>query len=249
MKCPNCGTESNTPFCPACGSPLKGAKCRECNSALPAGANFCVSCGTAIRPQTAARAGWYAAAVLGVLLLAFLIVPRLMKDDTPSQEAGRVPISQMQDDSQQPAGNPPALTGTPREQADRLFNRIMTELEKGDTARAKFFQPMGVQAYENVDELDVDGMYHLGMLQLLGKNYQEARNVAERVLKEEPDHLLALSIAARAAMGVGDAAGAKKYYQHFLSVYDVEIKKSREEYRDHMRIMPDLKSEAERNAR
>jgi hypothetical protein len=255
MKCPNCGSESSGAFCAECGAPLKGAKCRECAAPLAPGANFCTSCGTPTgaggKTAATSHAPWYFAGGALVLLVLVLMWPAISKhgDD---ENAGKVPITQMQgvgaqgDEAAPPAGVAPQgpLTGTPREQADRLFNRIMTEKENGDTAKAKFFLPMGIQAYEMSGDLDADGRYHLSLLQILSGDYTAARATAESVLKTQPDHLLALSSAANAARLSGDNAAAKKYYQHFLAVYDSEMKTGKEEYQDHARALPDLKNDA-----
>ncbi|HEX6560154.1 MAG TPA: hypothetical protein VF021_11845, partial [Longimicrobiales bacterium] len=167
-----------------------------------------------------------------------------------SDDEGKVPLSQVQGGGIDPgaAGATEAegpLTGSPREQADRLFNRIMTERENGDTTRAKFFLPMGIQAYEMAGDLDPDGLYHLSLLHAFGGDYKAARTTAERILATQPNHLLGLSAAASAARGAGDNAAARKYAQHFLSVFDAESKSDKEEYRDHARMLPELKTEAQ----
>ena len=248
MKCPNCGTDSNGAFCSECGTPLKGAKCKTCKAALEPGANFCTSCGTAVH-ETAATTRtqpiWYGTGAALVVLIAVLLWPR-GGEDAPETD-GRQPISQITDaqaeGSQQ--GTPPQLTGTPREQADRLFNRIMTEQAGGDTARAKFFLPMAFEAYEMSGPLDNDGLYHLALLQDLGGEYAAARATAERILSTSPKHLLALSAAGNAARDQGDKAAAKSYYDRFLAAYDAESTRTDlPEYRDHGRVFPDLKAEA-----
>ena len=61
-----------------------------------------------------------------------------------------------------PAGAPAAgqapvdlSSMSPLDAANRLFNRVMTTLEAGDTAGALGFQPMAVQAYEMIEPLDL----------------------------------------------------------------------------------------------
>ena len=261
MKCPNCGTESNGAFCSECGAPMKGAKCRECSAALVTGANFCTSCGTPVRGGAGATSNtpWIITGVALVALIAVLLWPALSGRGSKSADEGRVPISQMENvqsvgtqaesEDAGGGGSPPQLTGSPREQADRLFNRIMTERAGGDTARAKFFLPMGIQAYGMAGELDADGLYHLSLLQIFGADYKAARETAEKILSKDPTHLLGLSAAQDAAMGEGDKAAAAKYAKRFLSAYDSEMKKTKEEYQDHARMMPELKKSAEAIAR
>lgn len=250
MKCPNCGAESSGAFCAECGTPLKGARCRECNAALATGARFCTNCGTPTTGKKAAgqnRIAWYVVGGAGALLLAVLLWPTLTGKSTGDESDGRVPIGQM------PAGSAPGadgaavdpLSGTPREQADRLFNRVMTEKESGDTARAKFFTPMAIQAYGAIPNLDHDGLYHLSLVHTVAGDFKAARETAEKILAQSPNHLLALSAAAGAARGAGDKAAAKRYYERFLAAFDSENKRDLPEYQDHSRMFPDLKSEAE----
>jgi hypothetical protein len=248
MKCPNCGAESKGAFCAECGTPLKGARCKECKAALEPGANYCTSCGSAVHDRVGGKTNpaWYVAGAALVILIGVLLWPAVSGSKREgSTDDGRMPIGQIADPDAAQSGNPPELTGTPREQADRLFNRIMTEQAGGDTARAKFFLPMALQAYDMAGELDNDGLYHLSLLQAIGDDHKAARATAERILATSPSHLLALSAAGNAARDAGDTAAARSYYQKFLSSYDAESKRDVPEYRDHGRVFPDLKAEAE----
>jgi tetratricopeptide (TPR) repeat protein len=252
MKCPSCGAQAEGVFCSECGAPLKGAKCRECQAPLAAGARFCNNCGAATgsskQRATPADSGnklpWIFA---GASLLVLVVVLALnMRGDDAPQADNRVPLNQMEGIGGAAAGGAPGpLTGSPREQADRLFNRVMTEKENGDTAQAKFFVPMAVQAYEMAGDLDADGYYHLSLLHNLGGNAQAAQQAAERVLTTSPNHLLALSAAAQAARTAGDNAAARRYYQRLIASYDAESKMTKQEYQDHGKMLPELKAEAE----
>lgn len=248
MKCPNCAAESSGSFCPECGTPLKGAACRSCNAALAAGANYCTSCGAPARAGARrTHPAWYVAGAALVVLIVVLVWPSAPAERTPESD-GRVPISQMQDAAPLGGsdGTPPQLTGTPREQADRLFNRVMTEQANGDTTQARFFLPMALQAYDMAGELDADGLYHLALLQTLTRDYDAARRTAERILSGAPDHLLALSAAGNAAHEAGDRAAAQSYYRRFVAAYAKEKGRTDlPEYRDHGRVFAELKAEAE----
>lgn len=248
MKCPNCGAQSDGAFCSQCGAPLKGASCRGCQAPLIAGARFCTNCGTAINESgDGGKLPWIVAGAAVLALIAALAWPaRRGGNDAPVAD-GRRPIEQMAPalPGEEPSGNPPPLTGTPREQADRLFNRIMSEREGGDTARAKFFLPMALQAYENAEPLDADGYYHLSLLHSVGGDYRMAQTTAEKILATAPNHLLGLGAAASAARSIGDDATARKYYQRFLSAFDAESKQTLKEYQDHANMLPQLKQQAE----
>jgi hypothetical protein len=251
MKCPNCGAQAEGSFCSACGAPLKGAKCRECDAPLSAGARFCNNCGTSTgltRRRGAAGTNkfpWIIAGASLAILVVALALPALRGSDDPPQADDRVPLDQVSGAGATTPSGPGPLTGTPREQADRLFNRVMMEKEGGDTAQAKFFVPMALQAYEMAGDLDADGYYHVSLLQTLGGNPQGALTAAEQILATSPNHLLALSSAAQAARATGDNTAARNYYQRFLSAYNAESKVAKPEYKDHGKMLPELKAEAE----
>jgi hypothetical protein len=261
MKCPNCGTESKGNFCPSCGASMRVSSCAECGGNLDPGARFCTRCGAETggaaasgrgagraRSRSASRAAdssnlpWYIAGAVLVVLILVLVVPILMGgDDVPAR--GAAPFGAQGGVT----GAPPALDGTPREQADRLFNRIMAAREQGDTATARFFAPMGIQAYQAAEPLDDDGLYHLATIHNVAGDHAAARQAAERTLERNPNHLLALAAAAEAAQGVGDEAAARGYYGRLVDAYNSEIGRPLPEYQDHARILPEYLATA-RNA-
>src|SRR5262245_22995279 len=164
MKCPNCGTQAQGKFCPECGTALEPAKCTSCSAKLTPGARYCTQCGIPTRRGGGNNAPFFVVgAGLAVLLVALLIsMSRGPGAAAPPQ------ASAPQESGPSLEGGPPALSGNMRENADRLFNRVMTERESGDTAAAKRFVPMAVQAYQSSGELDADGWYHLSVLQTFG---------------------------------------------------------------------------------
>lgn len=133
------------------------------------------------------------------------------------------------------------LSGDMRTNADRLFNRIMTAAEQGNEAEVNQFMPMAIQAYGMVPDLDNDGIYHLGLLHLTAGDYAQAMNEAERLMADEPNHLLGLAVAADASAGAGDSAQAVEYWQRFLDAYDSEAGKPLPEYVDHQPMMPEYR--------
>ncbi|HSJ13892.1 MAG TPA: zinc ribbon domain-containing protein [Longimicrobiales bacterium] len=244
MKCPGCGRESQGSFCPQCGTPLKGAQCPGCGTKLAAGARFCTSCGRPAGGRPArGNLGWYVTAgVLAALILVIGISMMFSRDrGTFMPGATPTPAAPMGGD-----GTPPPLTGTPREQGDRLFNRIMGAREQGDTAQAKFFAPMAIQAYQSAGNLDDDARFHLSMLQTLSGDAAAGLATAQSILAGNADHLLALAAAAEAAAAAGDEAAARRHWEHFLRVYDTERTKTLPEYVDHARIFPEYEAEARR---
>src|SRR5256885_5706696 len=63
---------------------------------------------------------------------------------------------------------------SPEERATRLYNRVMTLHSQGKADSAEFFLPMALQAYAMLPALDVDGRYHIGVLDLTGGDYARA---------------------------------------------------------------------------
>jgi tetratricopeptide (TPR) repeat protein len=142
-------------------------------------------------------------------------------------------------------GAPPPLTGSPREQADRLFNRVMTEREAGNLERAEFFLPMAISAYEAAGDLDLDGLYHLSLLQAAAGDYTAALRTAERILDTEPNHLLGLGAAAEAAQLLRDDATARRHFRQLLAALETERNRPLQEYLDHASLIPEYQRAAE----
>ncbi|HEX6309259.1 MAG TPA: tetratricopeptide repeat protein [Longimicrobiales bacterium] len=181
---------------------------------------------------------WYIAGGVLLLLIVILVVPMLTNNDAGTAQAPFAPAGA--------GGTPPPLSGTPRENADRLFERIMTAHERGDTAEALRFAPMGVQAYEMAAPLDNDGLFHLATIQIVAGDYNAARATAEQILNGNPAHLLGLAVAGEAAERANDPDAARSYYGRFLAAYDAEMARGLQEYQDHARTLPEFRQDAER---
>jgi len=233
MNCPVCHAEAQGAFCSHCGAPLEGAACRECSAPLVPGARYCVNCGRPVQ-RVPSSAPWFIAAaatiaLVAVVLLAFL---RPARSDAPSP-----PTATAQAGMDGAVAAPP-LTGTPREQADRLYDRIMRASTAGDSAEVAFFLPMALAAYRGAEPLDADGLYHLSVLEAAAGDYAAARATAERILETHPDHLLGLAAAARAARSAGAEDVARRLYGRLVEVYDAERARGLPEYADHAPILP-----------
>jgi len=254
MKCPSCGNESNGNFCPACGASMRqhNDACVSCGAKLVPGARFCTKCGTRVGGSartgastgTAAHLPWYLAG--GVLLVIAVALALYMVAGNEPEAAGP-PVQNAPFAGTAPGagtGTPPALSADPRENADRLYNRIMTAWSQGDSAEARRFTPMAIQAYGMVPALDDDGLYHLAMVQNVAGDYAAARATAEQLLAKNPDHLLALAAAIEATMPT-DIPAARDYARRFLAAYDSERTKPIAEYLDHQRVLPDYQQMAQ----
>lgn len=230
---------------------MEPVACGECGANLVPGARFCTSCGTEVaasgsapRRQTAAAGAdrgnlpWYIAGAVLLVLIIVLTVPLIRGDQAPAR--GTAPFG-----AGAAPGTPPPLQGTPREQADRLFNRVMTAREAGNMAEARQFVPMAVQAYAMSEPLDDDGLYHLAAVRVVGGDADGARAAAERILSNNPNHLLALGIAAEAMQTAGDMEAAREYHRRYLAAYETEVGRQLPEYLDHARVLPEYRALAQ----
>ena len=95
---------------------------------------------------------------------------------------------------------------TPRQAADRLFARVMTSLESGDTAQATLFLPMAIASYDRIVALSLDDRFHLSLLHAAAADGASARGRRpEAGLAVRPTHLLCL-----ARCGAGGADGRRR---------------------------------------
>ena len=256
QKCPACGATSAGKFCSECGAPLGAATCRACGAKLSARAKFCADCGTPV--AGAARGGppgarpmprndrmaWYVAGLCVLALLVVVVVVVARKSGAPPAAAAAT--------AEVPPGGERATTDlstmTPREQADRLYNRIMTAYEAGDTGQVAFFAPMALQAYANLGtDLDPDARLHLGLVQLAIGAAVPAAAEGDTILKTSPNHLFGWLLKARAAEAEGNGAEARRAYQAFMKNYDSEMAKKRPEYQEHAQMLQDTRSRAQRS--
>jgi tetratricopeptide (TPR) repeat protein len=242
------------------------AACQECSTELLSGARFCNVCGTPVKsaapaqpqppeaqpavretedaPRPSSNLAWYIAGAALVALIIALLYPRLRGE--PARTAP--PFAGAPAATGAPAGDPRNIdlaSMTPREAADRLFDRVMRSISTGDTAQARTFLPMALGAYERVPELDADARYHLGTLHLLAGDPRAARAQADTMLTATPNHLFGLFVAAKAAQEQGNAQQATTLYQRFLDAYDAEVASKLPEYEAHAPALPQMRTEAQ----
>jgi hypothetical protein len=171
-----------------------------------------------------------------LLILAVILLLPMLRSDEP--DAVGPPPNAPFAGAGSTGGTPPPLSANPRENADRLFNRIMAAREQGNDAEVQQFTPMAVQAYQMAEPLDNDGLFHLASIQTAAGDYTGARASAERILGSNPRHLLGLGAAGEAALADGDTIAARQFFARFAAAYDDEIAKQLPEYLDHQRIFP-----------
>jgi len=205
--------------------------CHACGASLAATAKFCHKCGAQVGGGQAA--GWrvglpwgVAGAALGALLT--VVVFRLgTSTGDGRRETG---------DAAAPASrlSPPDISQmSPEERATRLYNRVMILHSQGKADSAEFFLPMALQAYAMLPALDVDGRYHIGVLDLTGGDDAGALAQADSIRRAVPTHLFAAMLRARALELRRDAAGARRAYAEFLRNEAAERARRRPEYAEH----------------
>lgn len=248
MTCPACGASASGRFCAECGTSLGGAPCADCGAILSAGAKFCHRCGSAVG-QRASRARvergvagalpWAVAAIALLALVALVAGQRIARARPPAQSPGAVgdatdgSIAGSDDASRAPAPAPDISNLSPQQRAERLFNRIMTSFEAGDTARVQFFAPMAVQAYQQLPAMTADDRYHLGRIGAVTGVAQLASAQADTILRGQPNHLLGLVLAAQAARMRGDETAARAFDARLLAAQASELRKQLPDYEQH----------------
>jgi tetratricopeptide (TPR) repeat protein len=209
--------------CPACGAKHDPADrfCRECGAQLQA----------AGKPNGGAlglrglRAFGVAIVALAIVYAVLLYSGRETRTPEPSQRIDFTSVGQPAPGAtgQPPVGSSPALTG--REAADQLFNQAM---------------------YRDLGSLDLDGRYHIALLELAAGRPQLAIAQADTMLAAVPEHLLALSVSGRSYESLGQDQRAIDFYQRFLRAYTPDNAVSRTEYMDHAGALPLRRDHAQR---
>ncbi len=270
--------EAGGNFCASCGAGLSERACAACGAGAAPGARFCASCGNSLSganaplppgppvstgpthpqvptggpaPAPVPKTLW-AWGIAGLFLLGIALVvgiPRLIQGVT--EEPTATPEAPFAGASAAPGGDPNSVdlsSMTPREAADRLWNRVVQAAEAGDSVEARTFVPMGIAAYQRAEPLDDDGLYHLSVLERIGGDFEGAIATAEQILATSPNHILALSAAGEAALEAREPERAAAYFQRLVDTFEEEQARGLPEYSPeaHARILPTLRESAQR---
>ena len=122
---------------------------------------------------------------------------------------------------------------SPRERAERLYDRAMRAQQEGKADSATFFARMATLAYGQIGESTLDDHYDLGRLALLAGQTTLASAEADTILAARPTHLLGLMLAEDAARASGATAKASAAHARLLASATVEQKVPLPEYRQH----------------
>ncbi|HEX6533265.1 MAG TPA: zinc ribbon domain-containing protein [Gemmatimonadaceae bacterium] len=258
--CPSCASPASGRFCASCGAPLEGAVCGACHAALTPGAKFCHRCGTAVGAVPATPAGSGAGAggaggapsgfpaalpwaVAGIALLALIaLVAGQRFGKRPAAEPGSAadaPAAQAEGGGGgggvTPVRAPDISSLSPRERADRLYDRIMRLDSEGKKDSVQFFAQMAISAYQMLPEQDLDTRYDMGRIAEVAGATPLARAQADSILAADSTHLLGLILAISTARDANDTAAARALERRLVAAQPSELAKNLPEYQRHER--------------
>jgi hypothetical protein len=255
--CPACGAPATGNFCSSCGAGLAPRDCTRCQAHLSPGARFCHRCGLAAPgapadlAPTRERVAWRVAGVLCVVLVGAIVfqvargAPRPVAPDMANAGAAAGQATSP-DAAGGAAGPAPDISQmSPRERFDRLFNRVMSAAEQGDSAQVARFTPMALGAYAQLDSVDTDARYHAAVLRIQSGDLAGALALADTVQADSPGHLFGYLIRGGAAEARGDTAALARAERDFLAHYDAEMKAQRVEYLEHRAALDEFKRQAD----
>lgn len=143
------------------------------------------------------------------------------------------------------AGRAPDISQmSPRERFDRLYERVMSAAESGDSVTVARFIPMALDSYGLLDTVNADARYHAGMLRIVTGDFRGANALADTVLAGAPGHLFGYVVRGEAADRANQADALTAAYRDFLKHFDVEIKAGRIEYTEHRPALDDFRTRA-----
>lgn len=173
---------------------------------------------------------WSVAGIALLCLLAFIFGQQWSRNRTasaPATIAAGAPALQG-------SGRAPDISQlSPQERADRLFDRVMTLVSAGKSDSVTFFAPMAIQSFEALAPLTAHHRYDLGLLGVVSGDGALAAAQADTILSEQPNHLLGLILAMRAAGLQGDATARAGFATRLQGALASERAKRLPEYVDH----------------
>jgi hypothetical protein len=171
---------------------------------------------------------WSVAAIALLALIALAAGQRFSRTAQPADQL-TTPMGTPRGPGAQPRA-PDISAMTPTQRAERLYDRVMSAAERGLADSVQFFVPMALQAYEAIGDLNVDQRYDMGRLAEVAGDAPIATAQADTILRAQPDHLLGLILASRAARLRNDEQAAKQHLDRLARVEPSERRKQLPEY-------------------
>ena len=111
----------------------------------------------------------------------------------------------------------------------------MAAAEAGDTSTVISFWPMAYGAYEQLlpGDRDVDARYHMATLYLIVGQFPQVLALADTIMTEAPDNLIAWYLRTIVHEYESDAAKALDARANFNRLFPTQIEQPRGEYIDH----------------
>ena len=238
--------------------------CAACGASFSPGANFCHRCGTpvgsaampaaaaATQPRGAGAVMPWAVAFVALLALAAMAAGRNFNArggstlDAPLNALPQAALGETGGAgpaSAPGAGGPMGARGvdlasmSPREQANRLFERVSRLASAGKADSVAFFAPMALGVYGSLDAITLDERYHMGRIAEMAGAREVARAQADTILQQRPTHLLGLILGAKAAAMIPDEAAFRAFERRLLAAEPAEraagLAAGLTEYSDH----------------
>ena len=229
---------------PAAGAPPKSAPtCPSCETPVQHAARFCHACGARLGGSAASGGRSTPTFVLYAVIALGVAVAVIGAIFATGGDRGIAPAPPVTSAPAAAPGQPVDIAAmSPREAADRLFNRVMMANEQGNVDEALQFAPMAIQAYRNVARLDADAHYHLGLIYEVMGDFDGMRGEVSIIKQYTPDHLLGLILEHSAAEMSGDPFAAARAAEAFATAYNTEIMAGRPEYEAHRRTIENFRA-------
>lgn len=120
----------------------------------------------------------------------------------------------------------------------------MAAAAEGDTTTMVRLSEHALQAYAQLDTLDVDARYHAAVLAAQVGGFPAALALADSILAADPDHLFGYLVRGTVAELVGDTTALAAAQAAFLRAWPSESARRRTEYLDHQAILDQFRQAA-----
>ena len=240
-RCPSCGAAASGRFCPACGAAVTPSACPKCGMEAPAGATYCSRCGTALSagtdgghhkvPGLGARLALVALAALVAVTVGVFLLRRVSTPPPPAAPAAM-------------AAAPDISQLSPEERFDRLYRRVMQASRTGDTLATRL-APMALGAFEMLDSVTADQLYHAALIKLHLGDATGARAYGDSILVRDSTHLLGYVARGMAYRWERDTTRLAPVYDAFRRHAAAELERGRPEYTEHGMILQEFRQAAE----